>query len=127
MFKRIDWILLLSLMALLVMGFAVLYSAAYRMEFSDVTKNYFTKQVVWVCLGLIAVLLLSFVNYKSIGNISVVIYAPVLTFDCMLQLPHLPSQPNALLDRHVFCKLRRLCDLTSILFTHTLSSRCNTR
>lgn len=74
MFKRIDWILLLSLMALLVMGFAVLYSAAYRMEFSDVTKNYFTKQVIWVCLGLIAVLLLSFVNYKSIGNISVILY-----------------------------------------------------
>jgi len=73
--SKVDWVLTLSFLGLLMIGFAVLYSATYQSGADIYFSSYFIKQIVWACAGIFLIIILNFVNYRTIGNLTIIIYA----------------------------------------------------
>lgn len=68
--RNYGWALLVLTLAFLIIGFVNLYSASFQ------TENYvFKKQLVWVNLGLIGMILISFLDSKTIRRYTTHIYA----------------------------------------------------
>jgi rod shape determining protein RodA len=64
-----GWSLFLMTLAFVALSLINLYSASYQTGL-----GYFKKQAVWVCIGIVAMVLVSFVNNKLIKRYSLYIY-----------------------------------------------------
>ena len=66
--KKIDWLLMLSVLLLLVIGLITLYSIR-----SNDSVNYFQRQLLFASVGFFLIILISFFDYRILKN-----YSPIL-------------------------------------------------
>jgi rod shape determining protein RodA len=73
--KNYGWALFILTLAFLIIGLVNLYSASFQ------TEHYvFKKQFVWVNIGLIAMILVSFLDFKTIKRYTTHIYSITVIF-----------------------------------------------
>ena len=65
-----DWVLLLTTVVISVIGFVAIYSASYSY---GTETPYFTKQVLWFCIGLGVMLVIVMIDYRVMQR-----FAPLL-------------------------------------------------
>ena len=70
---KIDYLLLIPVIVLLALGILFIYSSGVTHEGVQVSREYI-KQIIWASSGIIAVIVLSMINYRGFYNISVYIY-----------------------------------------------------
>jgi rod shape determining protein RodA len=70
---EIDYLLLLPVLTLIVLGILFIYSSGITSEGIQVSNEY-SKQIIWASIGLTAVIVLSMINYRKFYNIAVYIY-----------------------------------------------------
>lgn len=75
--RRFDWLSLLAVSALLVIGVLFIYSATYRGEGMPF-EPFYRKQIVWGVLGIGALLAIALFDYRKIGPLAWVVYAASL-------------------------------------------------
>lgn len=71
--RQFDWGLLLLVLLIGAVGVIVLYSAAAS-EFDSIQNTLFTKQIVWLVIGMVLALVSLFFNYKSLDGWAMAIY-----------------------------------------------------
>ena len=76
-FLQIDFILLLSVLALVVFGILFIYSSGITSE-GILISNEYIRQIVWASIGLIFAMVISMLNYKRIYDLSFYFYLGVL-------------------------------------------------
>lgn len=70
---RIDYVLVSAVMALIIIGILMIYSAGF--DPIDRTNNgLYKRQIVWFIIGFILMLIMTFVRYKSLGDYCLYIY-----------------------------------------------------
>ena len=74
---EIDFLLLLSSLALIVFGIFFIYSSSITSA-GILVSNEYVKQIIWGVVGLIIALVLSLVNYRRIYNFSLYLYLIIL-------------------------------------------------
>jgi len=72
-FLEIDYLLLLPVIILIVLGILFIYSSGITSEGVQVSNEYI-RQIIWGSAGLAAAIILSMINYRRFYNISVYIY-----------------------------------------------------
>lgn len=92
--KKLDYPLLFTTIALVVVGLIVIYDAsviaAYR-DFGD--KFYFFKnQLVWATVGLFSLIFFTFLNYKKILKLSNFILGASLISLLLVLIPHIGTE-----------------------------------
>ena len=70
---RIDYLLLLPVLILLVLGILFIYSSGINSDGILVSKEY-SRQIIWASAGLLGAIILSFINYRRFYNWSIYIY-----------------------------------------------------
>ena len=70
---EIDYLLLLPVIILLVLGVLFIYSSGITSEGIQVSNEYF-RQIIWASLGLVLALVISLINYRRLYNLSLYIY-----------------------------------------------------
>lgn len=74
---RIDYVLVSAVMAVIIIGILMIYSAGF--DPIDRTNNgLYKRQIVWFIVGFILMLIMTFVRYKSLGDYCLYIYFFVL-------------------------------------------------
>jgi len=79
-----DWGLLLFTIILLITGLFALYSAVYNsvnIDSNNISNLLFIKQILWLSMGLLVMVISLFFNYKLLDKFSFVIY-----FGCIILL-----------------------------------------
>jgi rod shape determining protein RodA len=71
--KKIDYILLFSVLALMIFGIFFIYSSGITSEGEQVSDEYI-KQIIWVVIGLSAAITLSVISYRKFYNVALYIY-----------------------------------------------------
>lgn len=74
--RRMDWILLIVVLALVGFGLVQLYSLGANTEPADLSR--FTRQIVAGALGLAIVVAALFVNYRVLGSVAPILYGMAL-------------------------------------------------
>jgi len=69
----IDYLLLLSVMILMVLGVLFIYSSGITSAGLQVSNEYL-KQIIWVSAGLVIAIFMSLINYRRFYNLSLYIY-----------------------------------------------------
>ena len=72
-FIEIDYLLLLPVITLIVLGILFIYSSGITSEGVQVSTEYI-RQIIWGSAGLVAAIVLSMINYRKFYNISIYIY-----------------------------------------------------
>ncbi|MCL2043994.1 MAG: rod shape-determining protein RodA [Treponema sp.] len=72
-FLAIDYLVLLPVITLIVMGIMFIYSSGINAEGVIVSTEY-VRQIVWASLGLVIALTLAMTNYRRFYNISMYVY-----------------------------------------------------
>ena len=75
LFDDFDWLIVLLTVFLLIVGLISVYSASIGYQFEN---NFFERQLLWVGIGLIAMLFFSFFNFKFILKYSYFFYIIVI-------------------------------------------------
>ena len=70
---KIDYLLLLPVLILIVLGVLFIYSSGITSEGIQVSMEYI-RQIIWGAVGLLAAIILSMFNYRRFYNLSVYIY-----------------------------------------------------
>ncbi|MDR2964470.1 MAG: rod shape-determining protein RodA [Treponema sp.] len=70
---KIDYLLLLPVLILLVLGILYIYSSGITHE-GNLVSNEYLRQIIWASVGLIVSFILSMVNYRKFYNIAIYIY-----------------------------------------------------
>jgi len=70
---RIDYLLLLPVLVLLVMGVLFIYSSGVNSEGVLVSREYI-RQIVWASVGLLITIIISLINYRRFYNLAIYIY-----------------------------------------------------
>ncbi|RPI95754.1 MAG: rod shape-determining protein RodA [Spirochaetales bacterium] len=74
---RIDYVLVSAVMAVIIIGILMIYSAGF--DPIDRTNNgLYKRQIVWFIIGFILMLMMTFVRYKSLGDYCLYIYFFIL-------------------------------------------------
>jgi rod shape determining protein RodA len=73
-FKRIDWNLVLVIFALNMIGLINLYSATHGPYSKDV-EPLFINQIIWLIVGWSCFFLATFVDYKIVAKLAIIIYS----------------------------------------------------
>ncbi len=68
-FKNMEWWILIFAVILCIIGFVALYSTTYSDGLDD-----FKKQIVWFIIGIIAMTIVTFIDYKVLTKISPILY-----------------------------------------------------
>jgi len=71
-FKKSDWVLYIVTILLVAFGLAVLYSILINQESPDLAR--FGRQVIFVAVGLVLMLIFSFVDYRFFNSYRTVLY-----------------------------------------------------
>ncbi len=64
LYKKVDLVLLFSVVGLIAMGLVALYSSSHTAMVSGETTNYFLKQLIWVSLGVSALVVVYFMPHR---------------------------------------------------------------
>ena len=75
--KKTDWLIVLSISFLVVMGILAIYSAGILFT-GEVVSNEYIRQIVWGILGILAMLLCSFIDTKYLKEYAFWIYIVAL-------------------------------------------------
>jgi cell division protein FtsW len=77
---RMDYVLILAVAALLILGLMMVYSSTFDMGYVhyDNPNHFFTRQVVWTVLGLAAMVALALIDYHVWQRYAVLILAGTL-------------------------------------------------
>lgn len=67
--KNTEWKILIYVTLLLIIGLIALYSASTSTEFAE-----FRKQIMWIGIGILLLLLMMFIDYRMLARFSVVLY-----------------------------------------------------
>ncbi|MDR2941919.1 MAG: rod shape-determining protein RodA [Treponema sp.] len=70
---KIDYLLLLPVMVLLIIGILFIYSSGITSDGVQVSNEYI-RQIIWSAIGLIIALVIALTNYRLFYNLSVYIY-----------------------------------------------------
>jgi rod shape determining protein RodA len=70
---KIDYLLLLPVIVLLILGILFIYSSGITSAGTQVSREYI-RQIIWASIGLSAALVLALVNYRRFYSISLYIY-----------------------------------------------------
>lgn len=73
-FKRIDWNFALVILALNLIGLINLYSATHGPQSKDV-ETLFINQIVWLIVGWSCFFIITFVDYKVVTKLAMLIYS----------------------------------------------------
>ena len=69
MLKNIEWWILILAIVLCTVGLVALYSTTQSNDFGD-----FKKQIVWLIVSVIAMIIIAFIDYRVLVKISPVLY-----------------------------------------------------
>ena len=72
-FLAIDYLILLPVMALTIIGIVFIYSSGVNVD-GDIVSNEYIKQIIWAALGLILAMILAMMNYRRFYNFSLYLY-----------------------------------------------------
>ena len=72
-FLEIDYLLLLPVISVIVIGILFIYSSGITSEGVQVSTEYI-RQIIWGSVGLVAAIVLSMISYRRFYNISIYIY-----------------------------------------------------
>jgi rod shape determining protein RodA len=78
--KNVDFILILSLVGLIVLGLITLYSSSHTSADSGVGSNFFLKQLIWVTIGFGAIIIVFFMPNRWIFASAYYLYGIGLFF-----------------------------------------------
>jgi len=70
---EIDYILLLPVIILMVLGVLFIYSSGITSTGVQVSNEYY-KQIIWASVGLVVAVFFSLINYRRLYNLSIYIY-----------------------------------------------------
>ena len=70
---RIDYLLLLPVLILLVLGILFIYSSGVNSD-GILVSNEYIRQIIWASSGLMVAMVLSFINYRRFYNFALYIY-----------------------------------------------------
>ena len=76
-FFEIDFLILLPVMVLMVLGILFIYSSGITSS-GTLVSNEYIRQIIWASIGFAAALVLSMINYRRFYNISVYLYLFIL-------------------------------------------------
>ena len=89
---KVDWLLLLALLGLMVVGTAFIHSARHATETSlqlPWFKQLFFKQLVWYALGAAGMFAVSLVDYQTLARWSLVVYWAAIITLVLVLIPHI--------------------------------------
>jgi rod shape determining protein RodA len=69
-FKNVEWYLIIAVIMLSAVGLVALFSATHETGLEE-----FQKQIIWIVIGVILLIVLMFIDYELIAKISPVFYA----------------------------------------------------
>lgn len=77
---KMDFLLIIGVMALIIIGLMMVYSTTFYLgyEIHDQAYYYFTRQLVWVSLGLLAMVIMARIEYHTWLTLSIPIMAGTL-------------------------------------------------
>jgi rod shape determining protein RodA len=70
---KIDYLLLIPVLVLLILGILFIYSSGITYEGIQLSREYL-RQIIWASAGLVAAIVLSFINYRRFYSIALYIY-----------------------------------------------------
>jgi rod shape determining protein RodA len=71
--NKVDLVFLIPILLIIISGLLAIYSSSYLVEMSR-TGNLFYKQIIWVCLGLIAMLVIIFIPMRFVYALGYQLY-----------------------------------------------------
>ncbi len=74
---RIDYVLVSAVMAVIIIGILMIYSAGFD-PIERTNNGLYKRQIVWFIIGFILMLMMTFVRYKSLGDYCLYIYFFIL-------------------------------------------------
>jgi rod shape determining protein RodA len=83
---EIDFFLLFSTMVLVVMGILFIYSSGISATTGTTVTDEYIKQIMWGTIGLVFTIVLTFIDYKHLYNISIYLYLgtlALLSYTCI--------------------------------------------
>ena len=83
--SQFDWILLISVLCLILIGLVAVYSATHGYGSADLHDK-FIKQLVWIVIGLFVALLFSFIPFKLLFSFTYPVYGVLLFLLLLLEL-----------------------------------------
>ena len=78
--KNVDFVLILSLVGLIVLGLVTLYSSSHTSVDGDLGSNFFLKQLIWIIIGIGAIIIVSFMPNRWIFASAYYLYGISLFF-----------------------------------------------
>lgn len=75
--KRIDWLIVISTIALIILGIFVIYSAGMLFT-GELVSNEYIKQIVWGIIGIVFIVIISMIDSKTLKEYSFWIYLFVI-------------------------------------------------
>ncbi len=79
LFKRFDWVLFISMIALIAIGIAAIYSATYSSQSEFMRQNY-RRQLIWAAIGMVLFFVSIVVHYKYYMAFAYVFYGIGILF-----------------------------------------------
>ncbi len=73
--RKLDIVILISVFGLVIMGLLALYSSSKMAMVEGVGSNYFSRQIVWVVVSFIAMILVYFLPHRLVFDSAYVLYA----------------------------------------------------
>jgi rod shape determining protein RodA len=80
-FKNVDWVLVLTYLSLVLMGWLSVYSAVYNPEHHSIfdLSQFYGKQALWIATSVVIILVILMIDMKFFTSFAFVIYGLVLT------------------------------------------------
>jgi rod shape determining protein RodA len=80
-FKNVDWVLVLTYLSLVLMGWVSVYSAVYNPEHHSIfdLSQFYGKQALWIATSVVIILVILMIDMKFFTSFAFVIYGLVLT------------------------------------------------
>jgi len=78
--KNVDFVLIASLLALIVLGLITLYSSSHTTLDGGLGSNFFLKQLIWVIIGFVAIIIVFFMPNRWIFSSAYYLYGISLFF-----------------------------------------------
>ena len=76
-FNRFDYFLILDVLILVTIGILFIYSSSINSEGVSVTNEYI-KQIIWVSIGLVVMILVTLYDYRKIENFAFWLYIALI-------------------------------------------------
>ena len=72
-FKAFDYFIFFSVLILVTIGIFFIYSSGINSEGLNVS-NEFIKQIIWVCIGIVLMVFMTFVDYRRLNRFAPFLY-----------------------------------------------------